>query len=134
MSLDPTLAAEIKRRSNERLCEKLKRKYHDKQWANYPEDEREMVECRHARFLTCTEWYEWETNEWYLEEQELPDVVGGMSVPKEETRSLTPTREQRTNASTGKWNKIGSAQKERETGGLDTAMTVAPGRLRAILA
>ena len=53
--LDPTSEAEIKRRSNKRLCEKLKQKRHDKLWVNYPEDEKEEVEYHLARFLTCTE-------------------------------------------------------------------------------
>ena len=69
--------ANIKRRHNERLCEKLKQKRHGKLLVNYPEDENEEVEYRHTRFLTDTDWYQWETKEWYLKEEELPAVGKG---------------------------------------------------------
>ena len=35
------------------------------------------MEYRHARSLVGYGWYEWETNKWYIEEQDIPEVEGG---------------------------------------------------------
>ena len=66
---DPSLEAKIERRSNERLCERLKQKPHGNRCVNYSQDKNEEVEYQHARFLTYTDWYQWETKEWYLKEE-----------------------------------------------------------------
>ena len=51
---------------------------------------------RHTRFITCTDWYQWETKEWYLKEGDLQaggkDHDGGQGRNMEERKYLEEIR------------------------------------------